>query len=404
MTQLRRSLGFPTLVLYGLGTTIGAGIYALFGEVAGSAGMLAPFTFVVAAGLASMTALSFCELSARLPHAGGEAVYVGAGFNSTRLAQVVGLAIAAAACISAATVARGFVGYVSVLLPLGDATWVALLLVALGGLAAWGIEESARVAALLTLVEMGGLLAVIAVCHEGLASAPARLPELLPAFELDAFTAIGSSTLLCFYAFLGFEDMVNVAEEVRDVRRVLPRAIITTLALTMVLYLLLTVGAVLTVPPESLAGSDAPLVDLFEAATGGSGLLLRWVGVLAMLNGALIQLIKATRILYGLAARGVLPDWLARVHPRRRTPLAATAVSVLIALAFALALPIAPLARLTSGVTLGVFALANVALLRIQRQGPAPEGAPRVPAWVPALGALVSIAFLALEVVRMATR
>jgi amino acid transporter len=391
-------------VLYGLGTTIGAGIYALLGEVAGLAGIYTPFAFLVAAVLASLTALSFCELSARLPHAGGEAVYVGVGFDSRTLSRFVGISIALAACVSAATVARGFVGYVSAILPLGDATWVALLLIVLGVLAAWGIEESARVAAVLTLVEAGGLVAVIIACRDGLASAPGRFHELLPAFELEPWVGIGSATLLCFYAFLGFEDMVNVAEEVRDVRRSLPRAIVTTLGITLVLYLLLTVAAVFSLPPDELARSKAPLVDLFVHATGRSGNLLRWVGVLAMLNGALIQLIKATRIVYGLSRRGELPSWLGVVHARRRTPVFATALAVAVSLVFALALPIAPLARLTSGITLAVFALANLALLRIQSRDPRPAGVPRIPTWVPAAGALVSVGLLVFEILRLLAR
>lgn len=400
--SLKRTLSLPTVVLYGLGTTIGAGIYALLGEVVGVAGFQAPATFVVAALLASATALSFCELSARLPHAGGEAVYVEVGFGSRRLGRVVGLAIALAACVSAATVARGFVGYVTTWLPLPDAVWLVLAVGVLGALAAWGIEESARAVALITVIEAGGLLLVTFACRDGLAQAPARLPELLPGLRIDAWAGIGGATLLCFYSFLGFEDMVNVAEEVRDVRRTLPRAILVTLVVTLLLYLLLCTAAVLTLPPAELAASEAPLVDLYARATGGSGAPLRVVGVLALMNGALVQLIKATRILYGLGSRGQLPAWLGRVHPGRRTPVAATGVAVALALALALALPIAPLARLTSGLTLLVFALANLALVRIQRREPAPAGAPRVPRWVPMAGAAVSAGFLVLEIVRLA--
>ncbi len=389
------------LVLYGLGTTIGAGIYALLGEVAGVAGTFAPLSFVVAALLAASTALCFCELSARLPYAGGEAVYVEAGFTSPHLGRGVGIAIALAACTSAATVARGFVGYVSAFLPLPDAAWVALLLLSLGALAAWGMQASARAAALLTLVEATGLVVVIVACREGLLDVPARLPELVPAFEWDAWAGVGGATLLCFYAFLGFEDMVNVAEEVKEVRRNLPRAIIATVGLTLLFYLLLATAAVLTLPPERLAQSEAPLVDLFAHATGRSGEMLRVIGVLAMLNGALIQLIKATRILYGLARRGRLPAFLGVVHPERRTPLAATGVTVGVALLFALTLPIADLARLTSGVTLAVFALANASLLRIQLRDPAPEGILRVPRWLPVVGAVTSAGFLMFELLRL---
>jgi len=397
---LKRTLSFPTLVLYGLGTTIGAGVYALLGEVAGIAGMRAPLGFLAAAVLAGVSALSFCELAARLPHAGGEAVYVGAAFGSRALSRGVGLAIAVAACLSVATVSRGFVGYAGTLLPMPDLLAVALLLVALGAVAGWGIEASARLAALLTLVEAGGLLLLVGACHRAFASLPERWPEILPAGGADAWTGVGAATLLCFYAFLGFEDMVNVAEEVRDVRRVMPLAIVTTLAVTLLLYLLVATAAVLSLPPAELAASEAPLATLFTRATGLPPTAILAIGVIAMLNGALIQLIKSSRILYGLARRGDLPDWLARVHPVRQTPLLATGVSVAAALVLAIALPIDSLARLTSGVTLAVFALVNLALLRIRRRDPRPPGVPAMPGWVPAAGAVVSTGFLIFEVAR----
>lgn len=399
--SLKRTLSLPILVLYGIGTTIGAGIYGLLGEVVGAAGLHAPVVFIIAASLAGLSALSFCELAARFPQAGGEAVYVGEGFASSALTRVVGVAIAVTACLSAATVTRGFAGHATAFLPAGASMWVVVLLLALGALAAWGIEESARLAAALTLIEVGGLLIVIFVCREGLATAPDRLPELLVLTTADAWRGVSAASLLCFYSFLGFEDMVNVAEEVREVRRAMPRAILITLAATLGLYLLLSTAAVLTLSPERLSASDTPLAELFAAATGRSGALILGIGVLAMLNGALIQLIKAARILYGLGSRGELPRWLADVHPGRGTPLQATAVAVVLSMLAALTLPIAPLARLTSFVTLSVFALTNVALLRIKRQGPGPADAPAIPVIVPMLGAIVSTGFLILEILRI---
>ena len=398
---LEPTLSLPVLVLYGLGTTIGAGVYALLGQVAGEAGMHAPFAFITAAaGLASFTALSFCELSARLPRAGGEATYVHEALRSTSLTRAVGILTALAGCVSAATVSRGFTGYASGFASLPDTVWIVVLIGALGSLAIWGISESALFAGFITLIEVGGVLLVIAVNGDALAALPDRLPEIVPSADLASWSPIGAATLLCFYAFLGFEDMVNVAEEVRDVQRVMPIAILTTLGCTVAIYMALTTVAVLAVSPGELAASKAPLALLYEHGTGSGSRLLHLIGMLAMLNGALIQIIKASRLLYGLAAQGQLPGFLAYVHPRTRTPSTSTLIVISATALLALALPIGPLAEATSTITLLVFALANLALLVIKRRDPRPEGLFAVPMIVPALGFAVSLGFVVLEMMR----
>jgi amino acid transporter len=399
--SLNRTLSLPVLILYGLGTTIGAGIYALVGKVAGTAGMFAPVAFLVASSMAALTALSFCELSARYPRAGGEAVYVGEGLRSVRLATAVGVAVALASCISAATVARGFVGYMAGmlggLLPLAPVVWIVLLMLVLGALAVWGIREAAWAAAAMTLIEVGGLVAVVVAGREQLVELPSRLPELLPPLAAAPWLGIGGASLICFYAFLGFEDMLNVAEEVKTVRKTLPRAILATLACTVVIYVAVSVVAVLAVEPSELAASEAPLAFLYEQLTGGSAFGLSVVGVLAMTNGALIQVIKASRLLYGLASQGQLPRVLARIDPRTHTPVVATVAVTLLSTLLASGFPIARLAEATSATTLAVFALANLALVRIKRREPRVEGAPCVPLPVPVAGFLVSTGFLVFE-------
>ena len=397
--SLKRTLSLPVLTLYGLGTTVGAGIYALVGKVAGTAGMFAPVAFLVASSMAALTALSFCELSSRYPRAGGEAVYVGEGFRSVRAATAVGVAVALASCISAATVARGFVGYMGGLLSLPPVLWIVLLMLVLGALAIWGIQEAAWAAATMTLIEVGGLVAVVAAGRSELAELPARLSELLPPLTAAPWLGIGSASLLCFYAFLGFEDMLNVAEEVKTVRRTLPRAILATLVCTVVIYVAVSMVAVLAVEPAELAASEAPLVLVYERLTGGSAVGLSLVGALAMTNGALIQVIKASRLLYGLAGQGQLPRVFARVNPRTRTPLIATVAVTLLTIGLAVGFPISRLAEATSATTLGVFALANLALVRIKlREPPAAEGIASVPLSVPIAGFLVSAGFLVFEV------
>jgi amino acid transporter len=269
------------------------------------------------------------------------------------------------------------------------------VVLAVGAVAAWGVRESVTSAGILTLVEVGGLLAVIGFGSEHLAALPARLHEFAP-MSPGGWDGVAGAAILAFYAFLGFEDMVNVAEEVRDVRRVLPRGILLTLVLTAGLYVATTVVAVLAVPPQELAGSEAPLSLVFERC-GGPAALLGGIAILALLNGALVQVIKASRVLFAMAGQGALPASLGHVHPRTRTPLVATAATTLATIGFALALPLATLAETTSLVTLVTFTLANLALVVVKRRDPRPEGVTTFPIWIPALGFAFSLGFVVLE-------
>jgi amino acid transporter len=200
--------------------------------------------------------------------------------------------------------------------------------------------------------------------------------------------------------------MVNVAEEVRDARRALPRAILITLAVTTLLYVAISSIAVVSVPPAELARSEAPL-SLLYARGGGRPELLAGIAVLALANGGLIQIMKAARVLYGLAREGAAPALLGRVNPRTRTPLVATAAVTLCAGVFALVLPLDQLARLTSLVTLSTFALANAALIRLKLResaaaGADPGDAAHVPLWIPLAGFAASLAFAGFEISRLA--
>jgi amino acid transporter len=396
MTELRRSIPFAGLVLYGLGTTIGAGIYALTGVVAGRVGWMTPLAFAAAAALALFTALAFAELSSRFPRAGGEAVYVLEGFRSRAFATAVGLLVVTAGIVSAAAVTVAFAAHLAALVAVPPGLAAQLAILAIGALAAWGVRESVLAADAITLIEIGGLLAVIAWGAHALPAAAPRLAEAWPRDGADGLHLAGAA-VLAFYAFLGFEDMVNVAEEVRDVRRVLPRAILTTLAVTLALYVAVAAVALAVVPPDELARADAPLVEVFERS-GGAPIVLNVIALFALLNGVLIQLMKAARVLYGMARDGALPALLGRVHPGRRTPLVATALVTAVAAGLAALLPLATLAELTASVTLLTFGLANAALLVVKRRDPRPEGAVVYPAWVPAAGVVASVGLLSAEI------
>ena len=195
--------------------------------------------------------------------------------------------------------------------------------------------------------------------------------------------------------------MVNVAEEVKDVTHVLPRAIVITLAVTVVLYVALALVAVRSVPVAELAASAAPLALVYERATGGSPTAISLIAVLATVNGALIQIVMAARVLYGLARQGGLPEAFGRINARTRTPLLATATVSGLVLVLALAFRTAPLAQATSLIVLTIFALVNLALWRIKRHRPAPPGVFELPIWVPVSAFHISAAFVGAELVHL---
>lgn len=386
---LKRTLGLGLLTLYGLGTTIGAGIYVLIGAVAARSGSLAPWAFLLAAALAGLSAFAFAELSRRHPRSAGEAHYVLVAFGSRGFSLAVGLTVVAVAIVSAATIARGAAGYLGLFLPFPAWLLVAVATALLGLLAAWGIGASARVAGICTLVEVGGLLLVIGA---GIVLLPAGPPDLSPLVEDFSLDLVLAGTLVAFFAFVGFEHMVNVAEEVHAPARVLPLAILLTLAVTTLLYLLLAALAVLALPLDRLAASEAPLALIWQSAGGGAW-LLGAIGVFATLNGLLTMLILGSRVLYGLSRQGSLPAGLGRVHAGRRTPLLATLLVTLAALAAAVSLPIGELAEISSLATLLVFSAVNAALLRIYLR----EGGHRLRLALPVCGLTATLGVLLYE-------
>lgn len=395
---LRRALSLPVLTFYGLGTIVGAGIYVLVGKVAGIAGMYTPLAFLLAAVAAFLTAFTYAEMSARYPKSAGEPLYVAEGLGVHRISILVGLMIVATGLVSSATIANGFVGYLHVFVDVPGPAAITALVLGLGALAFWGIAESAWVATVTTLIEIGGLVLIIAVSGDSLGSLPQRAGELVPPLEGAAWGSIVLGAFLAFYAFIGFEDMVNVAEEVKDPVRNMPRAILLATVAATTLYILVALIAVLSLPAAELAASDAPLALLYTRATGRGPVAISVVSLFAVVNGALIQIIMAARVLYGMSRQGWIPAVFGRVHRSTRTPLLATLLVTASVLVLALAVPLVQLAKATSFVILIVFVLVHAALLNLKRRrmAPPPE-APVCPAWVPVAGILVSLTLLAAQ-------
>ena len=226
---------------------------------------------------------------------------------------------------------------------------------------------------------------------------PQEWPALVPSLDPLVWYGVLLGAFIAFYAFIGFEDMVNVAEEVIDPSRNLPRAIMLVLATVTLFYLLVTLVSILSVPADKLARTDAPLALVYETATGQTPIFITLISLVSVLNGVLIQIIMASRVLYGLSRQGWLPPLLGRVAARTRTPVAAIMVVISCILLLALLLPLLSLARLTSFVTLVIFTLMNLALWRIKRRGDADYDGFQVPLWIPGGGATISLLFLIVQ-------
>ena len=389
------------LVLYGLGTTIGAGIYALTGEVAGSAGMRAPLAFLMSALLAGVTAIGFAELAGRLPKAAGEAVFVNTAFGRRNLTRAVGIAVLTAGVVAAATITNAFGGYVAELIDSPRWLLVMALIVVLGGVAVSGVKESVLFAAVLTVIEIFGLGLVLWAGRDSFGDLVSRGDELLgPPTSLGGWSAVLGGAFLAFFAFLGFEDMDAVAEETTNVRVTLPRAILLTLGITTVLYMTVAAVAVLQVAPSVLAESDAPLALIYERA-GGNPDVLAFIAALAMVNGALVQLVMIPRVVYGLSNLDLLPESVGRVSPRTRTPVRATVAAAILVMVLAVAIEMEWLARITSATTMAIFIAINASLIAIKRQG-VPTTTFQVPTWVPYVGVVAATGMFLAEVLRIA--
>jgi amino acid transporter len=394
---LKRSLSLTLVIFYGLGNIIGAGIYVLLGKVVLHAGIFAPLSFLLASLLACLTAFTYAELVARFPISAGEVVYVQKGLGFRPLSRVVGLLIIMAGIVSAATILRGFTGYLQVLVSVPDVLVIPLLVLLLGGLSVWGIVESVGVAALFTGIEIAGLLIIIWVAAPGLLQLQPAVADFVPLLKPDVWYGVFAGGFLAFYAFIGFEDMVNVAEEVRRPEVNLPRAILAALALSTLLYFLIALVAVASVPVATLAGKDAPLAYLYQYVTGRKPVMITLISLFAVINGALIQIIMATRVCYGMGRQHLLPAMFARVHALTRTPAVATVIVSMMVLVMALWFPIEALAKATSYFLLLVFCLVNLSLWRLKHLVEQPAGIFCVPRWVPATGFIASCAFVIVQ-------
>ena len=362
--KLKRTLTLPLLVFYGVGVTIGAGIFALIGEILGVAGALAPFSFLVAGAIAGATGISYALLVRVYPRAGGEAIFVTKGVGPF-FGRLVGIGVAITGIISSAVIALAFAGYVNVLVAIPVPVLVIAIVTLLTGIACYGVRESVLFAAAITVLELGTLVILVAFGVDLIPHGISLSFGELSHSSVLAMSPVLAGSIIAFFAFIGFEDIENMAEETLDPSRTAPRAIFWTLGITIVVYVALSLIAVAVPGREEIAASSAPLALLFEKVTGLPSEGVAVVAAIAMINGILIQIVMAARVLYGMANEALLPSIFGRVHPTLQTPVIATLGVAITIIVLALSFPLLSLATLTSTVTIAVFALVNFSLFTL---------------------------------------
>ena len=395
-TTLRRAISSRMLLIFVVGDILGAGIYALVGEVGAEVGGAIWTAFTAALVLAVFTACAYAELVTKYPRAAGAALYVNRAYRLPFLTFMVAFAVMASGITSASTLSRAFAGdYFKefIDLPLVLVALGAILVVAAINLR--GISESVKVNVALTLVEVGGLLLILVIGAVALGQGDADFARNFEFKEGESVVlAIMGGASLAFYALIGFEDSVNVAEEARDPSRAYPRALFGGLLIAGVIYLLVTLTASMVVETGQLSESSGPLLEVVrEGPLGISTKLFSFIALLAVINGALINMIMASRLVYGMSRQGIVPDAFGRVLRERRTPYVAIAFTTLLAAILISTGDLSDLADTTVLLLLFVFTIVNATVL-VLRRDPVEHEHFTAPTALPVLGALVSVALI----------
>ena len=396
--ELKRVVRLPYLVLYGLGTILGAGIYILISKVAFHANIYTPLSFLVAGIVVAFTAFVYAELSGRFPKSAGEAAYVSHAFNKPAITFIIGILIAATGIVSSATIVSGFTGYLNVFLDINPALAETLLVITLGIVAFWGISESVKIASLMTVIEVIGLLLVIAVSVDDLSFDVIHKTEL--DFSISIWAGIFTGAFLAFYAFIGFEDMVNIAEEVVEPEKNMPKGILIVLVVSTFFYMLIALVAVFAMPMDKLLASTAPFSDIVATNSQVPVAVITFISLFAVVNGALIQIIMSSRLLYGMSKHKVLPGFFSDIHPVTRVPHKATLLVSAAILTLTLLFDLESLAILTSYIVVIVFMIMSLTLIVVKRQDVKNNKTYNgfsIPMIIPVIGLLLLIGFLVMQ-------
>ena len=386
---LKRELGLFELILSGIGTILGAGIYVLLGKAAGLAGDAVWLSFLFASVVAALTGISYMELSSMFPKASAEYIYVKKAFGD-RSAFVTGLLTILGLIIANSTVALGFAGYFSVLFNTPIITTAIVLVLIFSIVLFTGIKQSVQIVIIMTIIEVAGLLLVVFV----------GLPYIgsVNYFDIRNMSGIFEASTLIFFAFLGFEDIVKLAQETRSPEKNIPKALILSIMITVVLYILVAVSAVSILGYEALSTSSAPLADVASVALGSDAFfVMSIVALFSTANTSILMMLGASRILYGMAESGPMPQVFSLIHPKRRTPWVAILTIAAISILFLFIEDVAMVANIANFMIFVTFFIINVSLVRLRYREPDVKRPFKSPinigrfAVLPALGAITTV-------------
>jgi APA family basic amino acid/polyamine antiporter len=395
-SKLKQGITGPLLFLFILGDVLGAGIYALMGSLSADVGGALWAPLAVALLLALLTAGSYAELVTKYPKAGGAAIFAERAYKQPLISFLVGFSMLAAGVVSAAGLALAFAGdYLSVFIELPPIPTAMVFLLLIGALNARGISESMKSNLVMTIIELSGLVIVIVVVAVMLGRGDGDVSRIgeFPEGSVPALATL-SAAIVAYYSFVGFETSANVAEEVKNPSKVYPRALFGSLATAGVVYILVGLASAIALPPADLEGSSSPLLDVVAATgVGVPSWIFSLIALVAVANGALLTMIMASRVTYGMAEQGLLPSVLGKVLSKRKTPWTAILSTTLVAMLLTLVGDVSTLAETVVLLLLFVFISTNVAVL-VLRRDPVEHDHFRVWTFVPVLGVASCILLL----------
>jgi amino acid transporter len=402
--SLHRVMGPWLLLLFIVGDILGTGIYALTGQVAKQVGGVVWLPFLVAFAVALVTAFSYLELVTKYPRAAGAALYTHRAFGIHFVTFLVAFAVMCSGITSASTASRAFAANMVASFGLGDLGATGVTAIALGFMALVaivnfrGVGESVKANVVLTLVELTGLLIIIFIGLWAIGAGQgdvSRVTQFQPMGDRGVFWSVIGATTLAFFAMVGFEDSVNMAEECKDPTRHFPKVLLAGLFITGLIYVLVSISAVTLVAPDQLGEGETPLLQVVQAGAPGFPVwIFGFITMFAVANSALINMLMASRLVYGMSRERVLPSALGKVHATRRSPYIAIGFTTLLAFALISFVGQVPaLGGTTALLLLCVFTVVNVAVL-VLRRDPVEHKHFRTPTILPVIGAL-TCAFLA---------
>ncbi|MES2686562.1 MAG: APC family permease [Pseudomonadota bacterium] len=396
---LHRVMGPWLLLLFIVGDILGTGIYALTGQVAKQVGGVVWLPFLVAFAVALVTAFSYLELVTKYPRAAGAALYAHKAFGVHFITFIVAFTVMCSGITSASTASRAFAANLAGAFGLDLGAGFGITAVGLGFMAVVaavnlrGVGESVKANVLLTCVELTGLLIIICIGFWAIGTGQGDVGRVME-FKTttdggSAFWSVIAGTSLAFFAMVGFEDSVNMAEECKEPSRIFPKVLLAGLVITGLIYVMVSVAAITLVPPEKLAEGETPLLQVVQAGAPGFPVeLFGFITMFAVANSALINMLMASRLVYGMSREGVLPPLLGKVHAARRTPYVAIGFTTLLAFGLITFVGEVPaLGGTTALLLLGVFTVVNIAVL-VLRKDTVEHKHFRTPTFLPVVAAL----------------